>query len=478
MEAARGLGAGVAAGTIRAPHLLPRSWAPEESCKSRGHGVVRALFWGKPRLKSLEREFSLSSQLQSDGVVAAQGSSDQLTTITVSLVSTISTIPADDWDACALDAAGGVLNPFVTHAFLSCLEDSKSAVADEGWLPQHLVARDDNGAVLGVVPLYLKSHSYGEYVFDHSWASAYRSYGHMYYPKLQSCVPFTPATGPRILVRHGPLKQQVFAGICKALRELAHQSQASSVHVTFATEDEWKEMGKHNFLQRMGVQYHWFNAGYKSFDDFLATLRHTKRKRIRQERKKIQDQKLKLKRLRGDDIKAHHWDAFFNFYRNTTDNKWGQAYLTREFFHLLGSRLGDKVLLVTAEDGETLVAGALNLIGDDTLYGRNWGSLPNVFYPMLHFEACYYQAIEAAIEWKLEKVEAGAQGEHKLQRGYVPTATYSAHYIPDPDFRAAIADFLIRETAQVKLVIQVLDESSPYKAVEEIPLEVKKKRSD
>ncbi|KAJ7298662.1 hypothetical protein O6H91_Y495300 [Diphasiastrum complanatum] len=223
-------------------------------------------------------------------------------------------------------------------------------------------------------------------------------------------------------------------------------------------------MSHHGFLERIGMQYHWHNHDYKSFDEFLMDLKQTKRKNIRQERKKVQAQNLKVKRLRGDEIKAHHWDAFYKFYRNTTDNKWGQAYLTHDFFHMLGSRMGRDVLLVIAEDNEELVAGALNLIGGDTLYGRNWGSAPNIFYSHLHFEMCYYQAMEAAIEWGLKKVEAGAQGEHKIQRGYLPTATYSAHYISDIEFRDAIADFLSRETMQMKSAMQILYQSSPFKA--------------
>ncbi|BBN04168.1 uncharacterized protein MPTK1_3g02300 [Marchantia polymorpha subsp. ruderalis] len=443
------------------------------SRKTSGH-EIRALFWGRERKKELQpfqRDLSLSAEEAttanvevSRGATQDESNAADLSTITVSVISSISRVSAEEWDSCATDASGvEAINPFVLHDFLLSLEESKSASQEEGWLAQHLVARDGVGNVLGVVPLYLKSHSYGEYVFDHAWANAYFRYGGNYYPKLQSCVPFTPATGPRILVRAGPFREQVFDGLAKAMQQLTHQMKASSINVTFPRENEWERMGKLGYLQRIGMQYHWENRNYKSFDDFLMDLKQGKRKNIRQERKKIQVQNLKMKRLRGDDIKPYHWDAFYDFYRNTTDNKWGQAYLSREFFHMMGSRMGDKVLLVVAEDGGELVGGALNLIGGDTLYGRNWGCAPRVYYPSLHFEACYYQAIEAAIEWGLKRVEAGAQGEHKIQRGYIPKATYSCHYIADPDFRRAIESFLNQETLQMRLALELLEETSPFK---------------
>ncbi|CAI5459937.1 unnamed protein product [Closterium sp. Yama58-4] len=389
------------------------------------------------------------------------------TALTVTVSSSIASIPAADWDACALDAAGGVEkhNPFVSHAFLLCLEESRSACREEGWLPQHLVARDAEGRVVGVLPLYLKGHSYGEYVFDHSWANAFMRAGGSYYPKLQSCVPFTPATGPRLLVRDGPDREAVLSGLCQAMKQVADEYGVSSVHVTFPCKADWQVMARHGFLQRMGMQYHWSNRGYGSFNDFLMDLKQSKRKTIRQERKKVAAQGLKLLRLRGDDIKAHHWNSFFQFYCNTTNRKWGQTYLTREFFHLLGERVGEKVLLVVAEDeAGRMVGGALNLVGGEAVFGRNWGALPGTHYPFLHFEACYYQAIEAAIEAGLARVEAGAQGEHKLPRGYLPTATYSAHHIPDPAFRSAIAGFLERETVQVQYALSVMDqEANPFK---------------
>ncbi|XP_010274993.1 PREDICTED: uncharacterized protein LOC104610180 isoform X2 [Nelumbo nucifera] len=384
--------------------------------------------------------------------------------ISLSVVSSISEVSPNEWDACAVDAIGPEkINPFLTHGFLSSLEESGCAVKETGWLPRHIIAQDELKNIIGVVPLYLKSHSYGEFVFDHSWADAYYSYGSRYYPKLQCCVPFTPVTGKRILIRNTWYKEQVFDKIVSALKDMTAKFQVSSLHVTFPSEDEWNKMKEHGFLQRIGMQYHWKNCDYRNFDDFLMDMKQSKRKNIRQERKKISAQNLRMKRLRGDEIKAKHWDSFYKFYRNTTDNKWGRAFLTRDFFHNMGSKMGDQVLLIVAEEGDELVAGALNLIGGDTLFGRLWGCLPQVYYPSLHFEACYYQAIEAAIELNLKKVEAGAQGEHKIQRGYLPVTTYSCHYILDEGFREAIKDFLVRETDQVKLVMKLLHDSGPFK---------------
>ncbi|KAI5084261.1 hypothetical protein GOP47_0000430 [Adiantum capillus-veneris] len=421
--------------------------------------------WRHESVPSLSKSTTaFSSQWPAQPVTEEVEKARVNTSIMVSVVSSMSAIPQEDWDACAIDSSGlDSLNPFLLHAFLSSLEDSGSAIAEKGWQPQHLVARDESGGILGAVPLYLKSHSYGEYVFDHSWASAYYHFGRSYYPKLQSCVPFTPVTGPRILLRKGPSKAEVASGLLQSLQELAHQFKVSSLHITFPTEEEWKIMGDLGFLQRVGMQYHWLNDGYESFDEFLMALKQSKRKTIRQERKKVQAQGLQLRRLRGGDIKAQHWDAFYEFYRNTTDNKWGHAYLTRDFFHMLGSRMGDRILLIVAEEEEELVAGALNVIGGDTLFGRLWGCHPKAYYPNLHFETCYYQAIEAAIEWGLKKVEAGAQGEHKLQRGYMPTTTYSAHYFPNDMFKQAVEEFLKRESSQVNRAKDYLTESGPFK---------------
>ncbi|XP_064978801.1 uncharacterized protein LOC135620092 isoform X4 [Musa acuminata AAA Group] len=333
---------------------------------------VTALFWGPRRIKE-PRELNPSLgaykllKSSSEGVSVDDKTPRE---ISLSVVSSISDISSNDWDACATDATSPEkFNPFISHAFLSSLEESRSAI------------------------------------------------------KLR----------------------------------------ISSLHITFPSENEWHKLKQSGFLPRIGIQYHWKNRNYKNFDDFLMDMKQSKRKNIRQERKKVLTHNLKMKRLFGDEIKAKHWDSFYKFYRNTTDNKWGSAYLTRDFFHILGSKMGDHILLIAAEDEGELVAGALNLIGGDTLFGRLWGCLPHVYFPNLHFEACYYQAIEAAIDLNLTKVEAGAQGEHKIQRGYLPVTTFSCHYILDDDFRKVIDNFLVYETEQVNHVMQLLHESGPFK---------------
>uniref|UniRef100_A0A5B7BB79 Acyl-CoA N-acyltransferase n=1 Tax=Davidia involucrata TaxID=16924 RepID=A0A5B7BB79_DAVIN len=427
---------------------------------------INALFW-EPRkaVEPPEMDISLGDfTLTGSGSEGFSANLENPKKISVSVVSSISQVSSNEWDACNLGATGSEnFNPFLTHGFLSSLEESGSAVKETGWMPRHIIAQDECENILGVVPLYLKSHSYGEYVFDHSWADAYYSYGSRYYPKLQCCVPFTPVTGQRILLRDTSYKDQVFDILVSAMKDLTEKFQVSSLHITFPSESEWHRMKEKGFLQRIGMQYHWKNRNYKNFDEFLMDMKQSKRKNIRQERKKISAQNLTMKRLRGYEIKARHWDTFYDFYRNTTDNKWGSAYLTRDFFHNMGSKMGDHVLLVVAEEGDELVAGALNLIGGDTLFGRLWGCLPRAYYPSLHFEACYYQAIEAAIELNLDKVEAGAQGEHKIQRGYLPVTTYSCHYILDDGFRKVIEDFLVREMTQVKLVTELIQDSGPFK---------------
>ncbi len=379
--------------------------------------------------------------------------------LAVKVVSRIAEVPAADWDACA----GG--NPFVSHAFLDALEQSGSATADSGWLPQHLVLENPQagpgGGLLGCVPLYLKSHSYGEYVFDWNWADAYERASGRYYPKLQCSVPFTPATGPRLLVNPEADRREVTTGLVAAMLELARRHQVSSLHITFPPKEQFDALGDFGLLQRLGVQYHWRNRGYASFDDFLGDLASRKRKAIKKERRKVAESGIRLTPLSGEEIEPRHWDAFFEFYMATADRKWGQPYLTQEFFHLLGERLADKVVLVMAEhDGEP-VAGALNLKSGDTLYGRNWGCLER--FRFLHFETCYYQAIDYAIAQGLEWVEAGAQGEHKIQRGYLPTPTYSAHWIADPSFSHAVEGFLEREREAIQHEIDYLAEHSPFK---------------
>jgi predicted N-acyltransferase len=372
------------------------------------------------------------------------------------LVADISALDAAAWDACA-----GQDNPFLSHAFLLALEQSGSVSAETGWLPQHLVLEEPDGRLLGAVPLYLKGHSQGEYVFDHSWARAYEQAGGEYYPKLQSAVPFTPVTGPRLLTRPGAPSGTADL-LIRALEQAALAHKVSSLHVTFPTEADWSRFGEAGWLQRIGEQYHWDNDGYACFDDFLATLNSRRRKDIRKERQRAVDGDIRLTVLTGDDLKPRHWDAFFRFYINTSDRKWGDPYLTREFFARIGETMADRIALVMAERDGRWIAGALNLIGTDTLYGRNWGSDGHE-YPFLHFETCYYQAIDFAIARGLKRVEAGAQGEHKVMRGYRPVRTYSAHWIRDPGFRRAVADFLVREGRAVEAGIEDLAEHLPFR---------------
>lgn len=376
--------------------------------------------------------------------------------VTVKVFPRLADIPAAEWDACA-----GADNPFLSHAFLEALEASGSATAETGWQAQHLALEDDAGRLLGAVPLYLKSHSYGEYVFDWGWASAYENAGGRYYPKLQCAVPFTPVTGPRLLLRPdaGP---EVADALVAAMIALARRHKVSSLHITFPTEGEWRRLGAAGFLQRVGQQFHWRNDGYACFDDFLAALNSRKRKQIRRERRDAMLNGVDIETVTGDAIGREHWDAFYRFYRSTSDRKWGEAYLTRAFFDLLGKHMAQRVVLIMARKGARYVAGALNLIGGDTLYGRNWGCLGD--FPFLHFEACYYRAIDFAIAHGLQRVEAGAQGQHKIQRGYLPAPTYSAHWIRDPGFARAVEDFLARERRALTHEMGQLEEQlSPFK---------------
>jgi len=354
-------------------------------------------------------------------------------------------------------------NPFISHSFLSALEASGSAVARAGWQPQHLVADASDGRVLGVAPCYLKSHSRGEYVFDHAWADAYERAGGDYYPKLQVSVPFTPVTGRRLLVRPGPDAEAARTGLAAGLVELCRMRQASSVHLTFLTEPEWRLLGTHGFLQRTDQQFHWENGGYATFEDFLGALAARKRKAIRRERREAIPSGVTVHWLTGSDLTEAAWDAFFAFYMETGSRKWGRPYLTRAFFSLVGESMRDQILLVMAKRAGRFIAGALNFIGSETLYGRNWGAIEH--HPFLHFEVCYYQAIEFAIAHKLARVEAGAQGEHKLARGYLPSTTYSAHFIADAGLRRAIADYLVRERAYVAAAGEELAACGPFRKV-------------
>ena len=375
---------------------------------------------------------------------------------TIRVIDSIGAVEAARWDACAGDG-----NPFVAHAFLAALEDSGSVRAETGWLPQHLLAESGAGELLGVAPMYLKGHSYGEYVFDHGWAAAYERAGGRYYPKLQVAVPFTPVPGPRLLVKPGPLAESVREILIQGMVEVARRSGVSSLHVTFADETDARALAEAGLMIRTGYQFHWANRGYDSFDDFLAALSSRKRKAIRKERREVAESGIQIRVLTGDAIEPRHWDAFFRFYMDTSDRKWGSPYLTRDFFTRLGATMADRVVLVMAEDRGRLVAGALNLRGTDALYGRNWGCVGD--YRFLHFEACYYQAIEYAIAHRLARVEAGAQGEHKIQRGYLPVATRSAHWIRDPGFAAAVQDFLRREQRAVERDMEALAGFSPFR---------------
>jgi predicted N-acyltransferase len=391
----------------------------------------------------------------------------------------IAEISASDWNACAASAdslseavqlspqAGDLIsqqippNPFISHEFLLALETSKSATARTGWQPQHLALEDDNGRIIGVAPCYLKSHSRGEYVFDAGWADAYERAGGDYYPKVQVSVPFTPATGPRLLARAGANPSATRAALAAGLVELTRLRQASSVHVTFLPEAEADLLATRGFLRRSDQQFHWENASYATFDDFLAALASRKRKAIRRERATALESGVTLHWLTGADLTEAAWDAFFAFYMETGSRKWGRPYLTRAFFSQVGESMRERILLVMAKRAGRFIAGALNFIGADTLYGRHWGAIEH--HPCLHFEVCYYQAIEFAIAHGLKRVEAGAQGEHKLARGYLPVTTHSAHYIADPALRRAIADYLKRERQYVAAAHDELAALAPFR---------------
>lgn len=364
------------------------------------------------------------------------------------------------WDACA-NPDGEPYNPFVSHAFLSALEDSGSAVRRTGWMPYHLLLEDGCGGLAGAMPMYLKGHSRGEYVFDRGWAEAYERAGGDYYPKLQVSVPFTPATGPRLLTRPGPGREEAEDRLLAGAVEVARRSGVSSIHWTFLPERQWTRLGAQGCLQRTDQQFHWHNRGYGSFDDFLADLSSRKRKMIRKERERALENGVEVEWVTGADLTEDHWDAFFAFYMDTGSRKWGSPYLTREFFSLVNERLPGDTLLVMAKRNGRYIGGALNFIGSDALYGRNWGAIEH--HPFLHFECCYYQAIDFAISRGLARVEAGAQGEHKLARGYLPSKTYSAHWIANASFREAVADYLERERIYVDREVEALGEYSPFR---------------
>jgi predicted N-acyltransferase len=413
-----------------------------------------------------------------------------MTELRISVAETIGTVAASEWDACANpqvsarasntrcapDSAGNgqhdptdtpmqdekhVYNPFISHAFLSALEHSKSVGPRTGWQPQHVLVHAADGTLVAAAPCYLKSHSRGEYVFDHGWAEAYARAGGDYYPKLQVAVPFTPATGRRLLVRPIPQSETVARALAGGLVEICKICGASGVHVTFAPETEFRLLGELGYLQRTDQQFHWENRGFGSFDDFLAALTARKRKTIRRERHDALANGITVHWLTGSDLTEEVWDAFFNFYMETGSRKWGRPYLTRQFYSLVGQAMRERIVLIMAKRAGRWIAGAINFLGSHSLFGRHWGAIEH--HPFLHFELCYYQAIDYAIAHKVPRVEAGAQGEHKIARGYMPTTTYSAHYIADPALRRAIADYLKRERAYIAAAGTELATLTPFR---------------
>ena len=398
----------------------------------------------------------------------------------IRVIQSLAEVPAAAWNACTNRGIEGSVaakhednlsselstrahhnNPFISHEFLSSLEESGSVGERTGWQPRYLLAEGATGTLYGGAPCYVKTHSRGEYVFDHGWAEAFERAGGDYYPKLQIAVPFTPVTGPRLLAAPGLLANAVRGALADALIEIATASELSSAHVTFLTEPEWRALGKRGFLQRTDQQFHWINAGYANFDDFLNRLASRKRKTIRRERKEALRAGIEVSWLTGADLTEAVWDVFFAFYMETGSRKWGRPYLTRDFFSIVGQKMRDRILLVMARRAGRWIAGAINFIGDDTLYGRNWGATEH--HPFLHFELCYYQAIDYAIAHGLKRVEAGAQGEHKLARGYLPHTTYSAHFIANAALRRAVDDFLSRERFYVQAAAEELAAAAPFR---------------
>jgi predicted N-acyltransferase len=384
-----------------------------------------------------------------------------LTESTVKILHSLADINAEDWDSCALGA--GPYNPFLSHKFLYALEVSGSVCNETGWQPFHLVVENDSAEgkeLVGVVPMYLKNHSQGEYVFDHGWADALQRAGGSYYPKLQASIPFTPATGPRLLSRNGSAESQDL--LLNACADVAEQVKTSSLHMTFMPEDQWQRAGELGFLKRMDQQFHWHNANYNCFDDFLADLASKKRKNLKRERRDALSPGIEIEWVTGQDLTEEHWDAFYAFYLDTGERKWGTPYLNRKFFSLVSESMAEDILLIMAKREGRYIAGALNFIGANTLFGRNWGCIED--HRFLHFEVCYYQAIDFAIAKGLKTVEAGAQGGHKVVRGYLPSATYSAHWIAEPSFKDAVARYLEQERDYVAEDIAHVEQSSPFNA--------------
>ena len=392
---------------------------------------------------------------------------------TARVLPSLAAVDPASWDACAnppgrseAEAEGERFNPFVTHAFLYALEASGSTGGRTGWTPAHVVVEDASRRIVAAAPSYLKSHSLGEYVFDYAWAHAYERAGGRYYPKLQVAAPFTPATGQRLLVA-ADAPQGAREALIAGLRALRRETKASSIHVTFPTAADAERLAAAGFLIRHGEQFHFLCDGFSSFDDFLAALASRKRKAIRRERRDALGGDVKIEWLTGAAIKREHWDAFFAFYMDTGSRKWGRPYLTRNFFDRIGAAMAERILLVMARRNGRYIAGAINFIGDDALYGRNWGAIEE--RPFLHFEVCYYQAIEYALARGLRRVEAGAQGEHKLARGYRPVVTYSAHEFADARLARAVDDYLAHERAAVAQTIAHYEGHAPFRRGEDNP---------
>ena len=383
--------------------------------------------------------------------------------LTIRTVGAMDEFDADAWNACA-DASSAAYHPFQRHAFLAALEASGSAVAERGWKPLHIALEDDDGALVGCAAAYLKAHSQGEYIFDHAWADAFHRAGGRYYPKLLVAVPFTPATGPRLLARDGNGIDAAGArdALVQGIVQVASELEISSAHLNFTTRAEHERLGELGLLQRVDQQFHWLNAGYASFDEFLADLASKKRKNLKRERREACSAGIEIEWITGSDLREYHWDAFHAFYEDTGSRKWGSPYLTRRFFSLVGEAMADDILLILCRRGGRYIAGALNFIGGDTLYGRHWGCLED--HRFLHFETCYYQAIDFAISRGLARVEAGAQGGHKVARGYVPAETYSAHWIGHPGLREAVGDYLDRERGWVRDDISQVERHTPFRS--------------
>ncbi|MBX5158982.1 GNAT family N-acetyltransferase [Rhizobium sp. NZLR5] len=384
--------------------------------------------------------------------------------LTIRVERSFTAISPQSWGRLSGASKGGTTlayNPFVSHAFLSALEESGSADAETGWLGHHLLLETDRGELIGALPGYLKNHSQGEYVFDHGWADAFERAGGRYYPKLQCSIPFTPATGPRLLVAEGLQRLPVQSAIAESLKEVVRRLGVSSAHITFVPDDEIGVFEMDGYLHRTDQQFHFINEGYANHEEFLETLASRKRKALRKERRAALENGISIDWLTGRDLTERIWDQFFKFYMDTGGRKWGRPYLTRKFYSLIGERMADDILLVMAKRNGRYIAGAINFIGGDTLYGRHWGCIEE--HPFLHFEVCYHQAIDFALSKGLKRVEAGAQGEHKLARGYLPVTTHSAHYVAHAGLRRAIGDYLARERADVEQMSEVLSEHSPFR---------------